>query len=266
MGVTLPVKPGPIQGLSELNALVAIGSIVVLGIAATRISPWHENMRTWVHVFVSMRFGEGGPFAQAQSLLQALKQYRVQLHIVDPGDGQDPNILGRVYSNLRTCDAFLSMGTRHYGERTDNAGCTFYEATTWLSTHVKRNKPRPVLIRMIGFDKDFRKGAADAVFESGDLAVLWPFSKEANPKVPDEVLFYILRRLSIPFHKRDCPRHNGKHTICTCGRTNENRAPARQKGGQVRNRKLGKRGRVEHCMRMLQKRYKVRRGMRSKTH
>ena len=55
-----------------------------------------------------------------------------------------------VQEGILDADAFIVFGSAKYGERTDNAACTYYE-----SKFAQSQQKKIVLIRMIPFGQEF---------------------------------------------------------------------------------------------------------------
>ena len=79
---------------------------------------------------------------EARQLQAALSTEGVRLHIIDMRAGDD--ISESVFVGIRDADAFLVVGTQHYGAKTANPACTYYEAE-----YAMNKKKRMILLRMI---------------------------------------------------------------------------------------------------------------------
>lgn len=239
--IHIPVEPGPISGIAELNIFVAAASMVVTVILAALLSPWHGKDCKWIDVFASLRFKED-IIQLAQKLVEALLPYRVRLHIVDPVGQID----GSVFERMEKCKRIIVFGCKRYAENTHNTAATFNEIMYYRNTLQKPpyNRPEPVLLRLCS---RFNHRDTRVLFGRNQMQMSWTRGRK---NVPEEVLEDILYQLGRPCHMPRCPRAHGHHDACLCKASSRLLRMRNQKcasqGGLKRVRKYGKRSHGKH--------------------
>jgi hypothetical protein len=133
-------------------------------------------------IFFSLRFGaEHGVVPMAEELRAALETRGMHAIIINMLAGGD--ISEEVFQWIEHCDTFVVFGSAHYGEKTGNQACTYYEYE-----YAFGKKKRIILLRMIPWEQEFQELKGRVIFGANKLAVPWMVGQPLPISLPDQIL------------------------------------------------------------------------------